>query len=998
MRGQDAHATNVMYNYGFYFGQPLWLLGCALLVPIVWLARQNLTSLGSMRRWFAIVLRCIVVLILVLLLARPTLTRKSKHLTVIVVLDRSQSISPELQDKSLKYLADALGEKIAPDQIAVVDVAESASISSLPSTNVGIRQRNTTLTGEQTKLEAGIQMALAIAPPNTAVRILLVTEGNETAGDLKEAAQTAAANKIPVDVLPIHYQYKNEVVFKRLVAPSKARSNQTVSLRFILTSTSHSKGRLQLNLNDKQVDLAPGSPEVTVPIELEPGTNVKVISVPVGSGGIHQFQAVFIPDDPTQDKIIQNNVASAITHVSGPGHILIVDSDGQSGQAMVKALKESNIDIRYIMAAEFPDDLAKLMDTDAVILVNTDCSNFTFAQQDMLCSYVDDLGGGLVMTGGPQSFGAGGWIGSPVAEILPVDLDPPQKKNLPKGALALLMHACEMPQGNFWGKMIATSAVDTLSRLDLVGILAYNWQGAGLDDWVYPLSEVGDKEAVKSAINQMVMGDLPSLHNLLQQAYNKLKDCDAAQKHVIIITDGDPQPPTPELLTACRDSGITCTTVAIFPHNNNPYDLQKLQTIANFTGGRFYDVQNPSQLPQIFIKEAQVVRRSLINEQTFTPQLIYSLSEITKGLSSVFPNLDGYVVTGPKGGLNQVIINSHDGDPILAICQSGMGRVAAFTSSVDSRWASSWLEWGNFETFWEQTIRWAGKPAQSPDCEITADVQGKQVTVNVEAVDDEGKFIQFSNIDGQVISPDVASEDLELVQVGPGQYSGRFEAAGSGSYIINLRYKKIGEPDKTYITDSAVTIPFAPEFRDLSDNMPLLRQVSDMTGGRILSSDPNQADLFDYSGLKFPETQLPLIRPLMLIWLALFLLDVAVRRLAFDFKAMLRRAAQFISSSGRARKTDTTLDKLKLKRKQVQAQFKSRSEQAIASKRYTADEKFKGDLPMSQVQDKKPVEPEVKKQEPKKGKKTGRDEASHIQRLLKAKRKTGEQRKDNENE
>ena len=984
-----------MYNYGFHFEQPWWLLGCLLLVPVILLARRNLTSLGAVRRWFAIVLRCIVILILVLLLARPALTRKSKQLTVIVVLDRSQSIPQNLQEESLRYLADALGEKIAPDQLAVVDVAEAASISTLPSTDVVIRQRNTTLKGEQTKLDAGIEMAMAIAPPNTAIRILLVTEGNETAGDLKNAAQTAAANNIPIDILPIHYRYKNEVVFKRLVAPSKARSNQTVSLRFILTSTSNAKGKLQLSLNGKLVDLVPDSSEVAAPIELVPGTNVKTISVPVGTSGIHDFEAVFIPDDASQDKITQNNMASAITNVSGPGHILIVDADGQSSQAMVKALKESNLDVRYILAAEFPEDLARLMDTDAIVLVNTDCSNFTFAQQDMLCSYVNDLGGGLVMTGGPNSFGAGGWIGSPVAEILPVDLDPPQKKQLPKGALALLMHACEMPQGNYWGKMIASSAVETLSRLDLVGILAYNWQGAGLNDWVYPLSEVGDKKEVLSAINQMVMGDLPSLHNLLKQAYDKLKTCDAAQKHVIIITDGDPQMPSNELLSACRDAGITCTTVGIFPHDRS--FLARLKYVADMTGGRFYDVQNPSQLPQIFIKEAQVVRRSLINEKTFTPQLVYSLSEITKGLSAQYPNLDGYVLTGPKGGLNQVILNGQDGDPILAICQSGMGRVAAFTSSADSRWASNWLGWSDFETFWEQTVRWAGKPAQSADCEITADVQGKQVTVNVEAVDDDGKFIQFSTIDGRVISPDVDTKDLELVQVGPGQYSGTFEAGDSGSYIVNLRYKKIGEDEKTFMTDTAVTIPFAPEFRDLSDNLPLLTQVSDMTKGRILSSDPNQANIFDYSGLKFPETQLPLIRPLMLIWLALFLLDVAIRRLAFDFRAMSRRAVQFINLRRREQKTDTTLDKLKLTRKQIQAQFKSRSEEANASKRYTADKDFKGDLPISKIEDKKPVKPEVKKEEPKKETKTTQEQASHIQRLLDAKKKSGGQKKDNEN-
>ena len=984
-----------MFNYGFYFGQPWWLVACVLLVPIIWMARRNMTSLGKLRRWSAIILRCLVVLILIFLLARPALTRKSRHLTVISVIDRSESIPDDLKDESLAYLEHALKDGITSDKFAVVDVAEAASISKLPSIDVSIRKRNTTLTGQQTKLEDGIQMALAIAPPDSAVRILLVSEGNETAGSLKDAAQTAAANNIPIDVLPLQYQYANEVVFKRLVAPTKARSDQTISLRFILSSTTYSKGKLQLKLNEKQVDLAPDTDHVTVPIELVPGTNVKIISVPVGSGGIHEFEAVYIPDDASQDRISQNNRASAITSVTGPGHVLVVDADGLSGQNLVKALQDSNIDVQYILTPEFPDNLARLMDTDAVILVDTDCSSFTFQQQDMICSYVTELGGGLVMTGGPNAFGAGGWIGSPVAEILPVDLDPSQKKELPKGALVLIMHACEMPQGNYWGKMVASVAVDTLSRLDLVGILAYNWQGAGIDDWVYPFSEVGDKEVVKSAISQMQMGDMPSLHQHLQQAYNKLKDCDAGQKHVIIITDGDPQDPTDQLLLDCKEAGITCTTVGIFPHQQS--DIGRLQRVADRTGGRCYDVQNPSQLPQIFIKEAQVVRRCLINEKSFTPQLVYSLSEITKGLSYVMPNLDGYVITEEKGGLNQVILKSQEGDPVLAICQSGLGRCAVFTSSIDTRWASNWLQWGSFERFWEQTVRWAGKPSQSSDCEVTADVQGKEVIVNVEAVDDEGKFIQFTNIEGQIIIPDeFVTENIELIQVGPGQYSGRFEANASGSYIVNLRYKKVGDGDKIYISDTAVTIPFAPEFRDLSDNMPLMRQVSEMTGGRVLSSDPNQANLFDYNGVKFPETQMPILKPLMFIWLALFLLDVAVRRLAFDFKAVYRRAISFVNRSGRDKKIDTTLSKLKMKRNQVVAQMKSRSKEAVTSRRYTADEKFTGDLPISKIADKKTFEPSVKQEEPKKDSNVAKEEDStHIQRLLKAKRKSGDHMKDN---
>ncbi len=975
------------YSYGFYFAQPLWLIACLLLVPIVWLGRKYLAALGPTRRTLAIILRCFVVLVLVALLARPMLSRTSRRVTLIPVIDRSLSIPAEYQGASLDYLETALAGKAPRDQLAVVDVAEAPSISKLPSGDKEIRRRNTTLTGGQTKLEDGVQMAMAIAPPDTAVRILLVSEGNETAGDLKEAARIAAANKIPIDVLPIRYRYSNEVIFKRLAAPAQARSGQTVSLRFILNSTAKTNGKLMLNLNGEPVDLVPDSSEIAVPVELDPGTNVKTISMPVGTRGIHEFEVVYMPDDPGQDQIVQNNRASALTYVAGPGHVLIVDSDGTASQTLSTALQNSDIDVRYTNTADFPGNLSRLMDTDAIVLVNTGCGSFTYQQQEMLCRYVTDLGGGLIMTGGPESFGAGGWIGSPVAEILPVDLDPPQKKQMPKGALVLIMHACEMPQGNFWGQRVAVAAVNTLSRLDLVGVLAYGWQG-GSGDWVFPLAPAGDKKAVTSAIKQMRMGDMPSLHSHLQMAYKALVSCDAGQKHVIVISDGDPQDPSTQLLNQCRQAGITCTGVGIFPHS--PADVQSLRRVAQLTGGRFYNVKNPQQLPQIFIKEAQVVRRALILEETFTPRISYSLSEIIQGLSSSMPQLDGYVVTGAKGGLNQVVLESHQSDPVLATCQAGMGRCVAFTSSIDSRWASSWLQWPGFEDFWEQTIRWAGKPSQSTDCEVSADIQGRQVTVNVEAIDGEGKFMQLANIEGQVISPDVESDAIGLTQIGPGQYSGQFQATSSGSYIVNLRYRRPGEDDKTHFTHTTVTIPFAPEFRDLTDNAPLLAEVSNITGGRILGPDPNQVNLFDSAGLKFPETQTPLLRPLMFIWLALFLLDVAMRRVVLDFRAMARRVAVLLRIRKTELKADKTLERLQARRQKLRDQLEARKAATVASKRYRASEEFEGELPAADAERPVRPKPETKPAESAPAKPAAGEGSEHIQRLLRAKRKAAE--------
>ena len=96
--------------------------------------------------------------------------------------------------------------------------------------------------------------------------------------------------------------------------------------------------------------------------------------------------------------------------------------------------------------------------------------------------------------------------------------------------------------------------------------------------------------------------------------------------------------PSGALLGKYHAAGITCTGVAVFPHSAGSTD--SLKNIAAATGGRFYEVKDPNTLPQIFVKEAQVVRRSLIVEEPVAPAVRYGLSEILRGLSDM-PKLDG---------------------------------------------------------------------------------------------------------------------------------------------------------------------------------------------------------------------------------------------------------------------------------------------------------------------------------------------------------------------
>ena len=114
---------------------------------------------------------------------------------------------------------------------------------------------------------------------------------------------------------------------------------------------------------------------------------------------------------------------------------------------------------------QFPAALVELQNYDAVILANVPrgAGGLGEEQQQMLATYVHDMGGGLVMIGGTRRSAPAAGRGSKLEEVLPVNMDIPAQRQMPKGALVLIMHSCEMPDGNYWGEQCAIKAVETLS-------------------------------------------------------------------------------------------------------------------------------------------------------------------------------------------------------------------------------------------------------------------------------------------------------------------------------------------------------------------------------------------------------------------------------------------------------------------------------------------------------------------------------------------------------
>ncbi len=864
------------------FEQPSWLLLLLTIPVIVAVSLRSLSGLDRPRRVAAVVLRCLLIAAFAVVLARPHWVTRTDRLAVFFVLDRSRSVPGDMQLKAEEYVrrSSLLGR--STDKFAVLGFDGEADISVPPShAGMDIAVFGPPVKPDRTDIARAIRTALASFPEGYGRRIVLATDMNENAGDVLAEAEAAAANGAVIDVLPIRYEYENEILFERLVVPAQAQRDTKIPLRMIIRSRRPVRARLQVLQNDQPVRLKEEF------IELSGDMRPEAFTVPVllTSAGVHRFEARVEPLDPTADTLPQNNVASAFTVVEGQGKVLIVTGDDEGlreHRPLLEALQREKID------AEMPNpdriaslDLLALQEYGTVVLANVSADRFTQEQKQALASYVRDLGGGLIMTGGHQSFGAGGWIGSPVEEISPVDFEVKHKKVIPRGALVIIMHSCEIPRGNYWGEQVAIAAVKTISALDYIGVVAYTYQPGGVN-WEVPLQVASDKEAVIRRMRQMQIGDMPDFGTSMDMAVKGLMSVQGvSQRHMIIISDGDPTAPAPSTLNTMEKNQITCSTVGI--GYGAHVDDAKLIQIAKKTGGRFYACRNPNQLPQIFIKEAKVVRRSLISEEVFTPRLVYGLAETVRGFADgQLPAMQGLVLTTPKPAAIEMPLvrtGTEGDDPLMAHWQYELGKVLVFTSGVWPQWGPQWVSWERFGAFWAQVVRWTMRQSGASDFDVVTRQEGDRGRIIVEALNRDASFLNEMRIEGRLVPPDQNPRPLRLTQTGPGHYEATFDVKDNGRYIANLVYQTPGRRDRGMIC-TGLTMPYSPEYRELSANERLMNEVQARTRGRILTGDAKLDDVFRFAR---PVTyaRRPVWRDVV-IWvlLPLFLLDVAVRRLA----------------------------------------------------------------------------------------------------------------------
>lgn len=868
--------------------RPQWLW--ALLPAFALLVGTHLRCLSDAppwQRWLSLLVRMVVVLLLTLALTGVVYLQSTRQQMIVYAVDRSASIDAEAREAAADYLMEAVERAKQQGDTAVrvlpfdkrpgtaldafsMDADQLQSLLAAGETAVNDRSVDVGATAASsadrspdklgTNLADAIRAAAASIPPRFVPRIVLLSDGNATEGDSLAAASNTT---VPVWTVPMAERAAPEVQLAAVVAPAQVRRGEAFNVDIVINTNRATSGHLDLFRGDVRVA---GSEEKQV--TLEPGENRLRFPQSVTNESQTRFTARLRGFD--QDSLLDNNEATAIVHAEGQPRVLLIDPDVEQMEELRWALEEQQMRLDVRSPRGLPTALTDLQRYDCLVLSNVPAPSMSVQQMEMIRTYVQELGGGLIMLGGDQAFGLGGYYQTQLEQILPVRSNFEKEREKPSLAMVLVIDK----SGSMGGERIALAkeaaraAVELLGPRDAIGVVAFD----GQPYWVVELRSASDRGAILDRISSIDASGGTNMYPAMDRAYQSLLAANAKVKHCIVLADGQSAPADFEGLAAdMAASQITVSTVAM----GDDAGTELLQEVARIGQGRYYFCNDPQSVPQIFAKETMEASKSAINELPFLPITVRP-TQVLEGIDvDDAPFLLGYVVTRAKP-TSEVVLATETGDPLLAWWRYGLGMTVAFTSDAKGRWGAEWLAWPDFGPFWAQVVRHAMR--KDDDQGMTLQIQQREdrTKVMVDAVDSRGRFVSDAETQLVLIDPDLNRDLLDMKPIAPGRYEATIPTPVPGAYQLELMQIRNGrEPLRQ---SRSLTRGYPSELRLRPVNESLLQSIATASGGRYGAAAEESVDPAAERTARRP---VPLWPWLLMTALCLFVGDVGLRRLQF---------------------------------------------------------------------------------------------------------------------
>ena len=777
-----------------------------------------------------------------------------------------------------------------------------------------------------TNIADALTKAAEVLPRDAVRRVVIVSDGNENIGTATRESRGLLQSGIGIDVVPAPTSGRQDVAVESVSAPSVAKKDQPLEVHVVLSNRGDDPAPLsgKLRIIRKMGGARKPSRSKRSPSQRAKRSR-RFVKNPTNQTSMSTRLALYRTILP-KTAIWPTTWRPAIPTSGDRDVALLVEDVLHPGDfdQLAARLRREGLEIDVAASDKAFSSLADLQRYDSVVLANLprvtenevgSIVSFTDAQIEMLVRNTKELGSGLVMIGGDQSFGAGGWVGTELEKAMPVDFQIKNAKVIPVGALALVIDRSGSMAGEKLSLSLAAAreAIKMLGPRDFLTVIAFDTQAIS----VVPLERKGTGRKALARVSQIGEGGGTDLFPGMEMAFDSLQKADAAVKHMIVLTDGQtPQADFQELCREMRAKNITVTGVAVGPDA----DQTLLKKIAAEGGGKFYAVADPRKVPRIFMIEARRVATPVIRELSpAVSPLRVGESQMLTGIEGPFPPISGFVQTSLKENpLVEVLLRSpipatEKNATVLATWHFGLGKTAVLTTDAGKQWATAWPSWKDYDKFFSQLVRWSLRPTGGQsNYSIATQRRDTRTQIVIDAYDQSDEFLNQLPLRGTVVGPALDPIPLRIEQSAPGRYMGEFESITPGSYFVT-----IATPEGSLLR-AGVNVGVSREYSDFHANLPLLKTLAESVprGGSpgVLVSSEGDLPFATTEGDKLARELDPFRRDLLPavssrdIWPELvvaasliFFSDIFVRRVQLDLAGAWKNSPTGSSLARRSR-------------------------------------------------------------------------------------------------
>jgi len=761
-----------------------------LILPLIIAVYQLRRSSDTLfrRKLLTACLRVLALGMLVFALARPCMVGDVALTRVVAVVD----CSPSMKDvtvqtaEQLRLLADRVG---LDNMRMVVFGADARELKLIDNSFSAEALKELCRDEPGSDVANALALAAALCPDDSHGEIHLFSDGRETSGDMSSAALALGRRGLVLKYEEIGTRMTGPVVLRPLQAPASAAVGEAVTITARVESDAAMEATL--TLADETGRLI-----TSLVAHLKPGIQEVTFSVRPERVGYHRYNvSLKDPGQTVSAGILINRIVIGVfeTAPEKPASLMLGEMLGPNAE--VKSLTLSDL------AGNGLDGL------DVLALADTPARILPAKVQLQLRKWVEN-GGGLLVTGGRNSFGPGGYESSQLAAMLPLRF--PQKKEMrdPSTALAVIIDTSGSMgrEGVSLAQEVARLALKRLKPNDKAGIVEFY----GAKRWAAPMQSASNVIAIQRALNRLSAGGGTVMLPAIEEAYYGLLNVRARTKHVLVLTDGGVETGAYQsLVRSMYDDKIHISTVLVGPRSGSGF----LVRLANWGGGQFYVAPSRFKLPEVIFKQpsSSLMKPFVEGEMQIEPVLT---SELTKGLNfESAPAVKGYVRTELKETA-ELLLRSEVGDPILARWHYGLGRTAVLTTRIGGDWSKQFLNWPKSRDLMANLVRQlcGVTPRQPVDLRLKWSAKG--LDVNVCALSLKPSMaavpldVEIRDISGSAIV------NRTFMPIQANQWQTRFEGLAVGDYVVEVSKTEDGKS----LASGGLVVPAPSEFTRVGIN------------------------------------------------------------------------------------------------------------------------------------------------------------------------------------